>query len=149
MRAGYVSQIKDGSGRFVGRKTGYRYFQGLDAVIHLAAASSSLADWESVLQQNIITTYNVFEEARRAGVSKIVFASTNHTQHAYTMLTNTLNEDLSYVKKHGLVKLSDPPAPIHSTASRSFSEKTWDDIIRGFSASRLFPCVSAGPILRK
>ena len=86
-------------------------FQGLDAVIHLAAASSSLADWESVLQQNIITTYNVFEEARRAGVSKIVFASTNHTQHAYTILTNTLNEDLSYVKKHGLIKLSDPPAP--------------------------------------
>jgi nucleoside-diphosphate-sugar epimerase len=86
-------------------------FQGLDAVIHLAAASSSLSDWESVLQQNIITTYNVFEEGRRAGVSKIVFASTNHTQHAYTMLTNTLNEDLSYVKNHGLVKLSDPPAP--------------------------------------
>ncbi len=86
-------------------------FEGLDAIIHLAAASSSLSPWDSILNQNIITTYNVFEEARCAGVAKIVFASTNHTQHAYTMLTNTLNEDLSYVKKHGLVKLSDPPAP--------------------------------------
>jgi len=86
-------------------------FQGLDAVIHLAAASSSLASWENCLTQNIITTYNVFEEVRRAGVSKIIFASTNHTQHAYTMLNNTLNEDLSYVNKHGLIKLSDPPAP--------------------------------------
>jgi nucleoside-diphosphate-sugar epimerase len=86
-------------------------FQGLDAVIHLAAASSSLSPWENILTQNIITTYNVFEEARRAGVIKMVFASTNHTQHAYTMRTNTLDEDLTYVKKHGLIKLSDPPAP--------------------------------------
>ena len=41
-------------------------FEGLDAVIHLAAASSSLSSWENVLTQNIITTYNVFEEVRRA-----------------------------------------------------------------------------------
>ncbi|MGP8080676.1 MAG: NAD-dependent epimerase/dehydratase family protein [Dehalococcoidales bacterium] len=86
-------------------------FEGLDAVIHLAAASSSLSSWENVLTQNIITTYNVFEEVRRAGVAKVVFASTNHTQHAYTMKTNTLDEDLTYVKKHGLIKLDDPPAP--------------------------------------
>ena len=86
-------------------------FEGLNAVIHLAAASTPLSSWKSVLQQNIIATYNVFEEARRAGVSKIVFASTNHTQHAYTMDTSAMTEDLSYVKKHGLVKFSDPPAP--------------------------------------
>jgi len=77
----------------------------------LAAASSSLSPWENVLNQNIITTYNVFEEARRANVTKVVFASTNHTQHAYTMKTNTLDEDFTYVKKHGLIKLDDPPAP--------------------------------------
>jgi nucleoside-diphosphate-sugar epimerase len=86
-------------------------FEGLDAVIHLAAASSSLSPWENVLSQNIVTTYNVFEEARRSKVAKVVFASTNHTQHAYTMKTNTLDEDFTYVKKHGLIKLDDPPAP--------------------------------------
>ena len=86
-------------------------FNGLDAVVHLAAAASVQSSWNEVLNDNIIATYNVFEEARRAGVSKIVFASTNHTQHAYTMGKTTLSEDFSYVEKHGLVKLSDPPAP--------------------------------------
>jgi len=86
-------------------------FDGLDAIIHLAAAATVQSSWNDVLNDNIIATYNVFEEARRAGVSKIVFASTNHTQHAYTMGKTALTEDLSYVKKHGLVKLNDPPAP--------------------------------------
>jgi NAD+ dependent glucose-6-phosphate dehydrogenase len=86
-------------------------FDGLDAVIHMAAASSPLSSWEDVLSQNIIATYNVFEETRRARVSKVVFGSTNHTQHAYVMGTPFWCEDLSLVKKHGLIKLSDPPAP--------------------------------------
>jgi NAD+ dependent glucose-6-phosphate dehydrogenase len=86
-------------------------FQGLDAVIHLAAASQTSATWEMVLEQNIIATYNVYEEARKAGVSKIVFASTNHTQHAYTMGATPMLEDLSRAQKHGLIKLDDQPAP--------------------------------------
>ncbi len=86
-------------------------FNGLDAIVHLAAAANTQSPWDEVLKNNIIATYNVYEEARRAGVAKIVFASTNHTQHAYTMGKTTLSEELSYVKKHGLVKLNDPPAP--------------------------------------
>jgi NAD+ dependent glucose-6-phosphate dehydrogenase len=86
-------------------------FNGLDAVVHLAASASVNSLWQDVLHDNIIATYNVFEEVRRAGVAKVVFASSNHTQHAYTMGKTTLSEDLSYVKKHGLVKLDDPPAP--------------------------------------
>jgi NAD+ dependent glucose-6-phosphate dehydrogenase len=86
-------------------------FDGLDAIVHLAASANTQSPWDEVLNNNIIATYNVYEEARRAGVSKIVFASSNHTQHAYTMGKTTLSEDLSYVKKHGLVKLDDPPAP--------------------------------------
>ena len=58
-------------------------FDGLDAVIHLAANASLQAPWESILTNNIIATYNVYEEARRAGVSKIVFASTNHVTGLY------------------------------------------------------------------
>jgi nucleoside-diphosphate-sugar epimerase len=85
-------------------------FEGLDAVIHLAAAASTEADWESVLHNNIIATYNVFEEARRAGVVKIVFASTNHTQHDYIGKT-PMTLDRFFVPTMGFVKLSDPPAP--------------------------------------
>lgn len=85
-------------------------FEGLDAVIHLAADPLTEASWESVLHNNIIATYNVFEEARRAGVVKIVFASTNHTQHDYIGKTPmTLNR--FFVPTMGFVKLSDPPAP--------------------------------------
>jgi uronate dehydrogenase len=36
------------------------------------------ADWETVLQANIIGAYNLFEAARRQGVQRVVFATTNH-----------------------------------------------------------------------
>jgi len=85
-------------------------FQGLYSVIHLAADPLTEATWESVLTNNIIGTYNVFEEARRAGVSKIIFASTNHTQHDYVGKT-PLTLDRFYVKTMGYVRLNDPPAP--------------------------------------
>ncbi len=86
-------------------------FAGLDAIIHLAASSSVQSSWESVLNHNIIATYNVYEEARNAAISKIVFASTNHTQRAYIMDESATTEDLSYVQKRGLIKLNDPSAP--------------------------------------
>ena len=59
-------------------------FDGLDVIIHLAASSSDRSPWERVLPHNIIATYNVFEEARRAGVKRIVFASSNHTNRNLT-----------------------------------------------------------------
>jgi nucleoside-diphosphate-sugar epimerase len=58
-------------------------FQGMDAVVHLAAASTVDAPWEEVLPSNLIGTYNVFEAARREGVETIVFASSNHAIGAY------------------------------------------------------------------
>ena len=36
------------------------------------------ADWETVLQANIVGCYNLFEAARRQGVQRVVFATTNH-----------------------------------------------------------------------
>lgn len=56
---------------------------GIDAVVHMAADPSTRAPWESVLENNIIVTYNVYEAARRAGVRRIVFASTNHVMGMY------------------------------------------------------------------
>jgi len=49
----------------------------MDAVVHLAARAGE-ADWPVILQDNIALTINVFEAARRAGVRRIVFASSNH-----------------------------------------------------------------------
>lgn len=57
--------------------------QGIDAVVHMAADPTVDATWESVLHNNIIGTYNVYEAARLAGVKKIIFASTNHVMGMY------------------------------------------------------------------
>ena len=53
-------------------------FTGCDAVVHLAGVVAVHADWESVSGTNIGGTYSVFEAARRAGVRRLVFASSNH-----------------------------------------------------------------------
>ncbi len=55
-----------------------RAFVGCDIVVHLAGVVAVDADWESVSTTNINGTYNVFEAARRCGVKKVIFASSNH-----------------------------------------------------------------------
>jgi uronate dehydrogenase len=59
-----------------------RLCAGVDGIIHLGASSVEDA-WEPVLQNNIIGGYNVFEAARRQGVRRIVFATTNHVVGFY------------------------------------------------------------------
>jgi nucleoside-diphosphate-sugar epimerase len=48
--------------------------EGIDVVVHLGADPEG-REWESVLQNNIIATYNVFEASRIAGVKRVVAAS--------------------------------------------------------------------------
>ena len=49
--------------------------QGMAVVVHMAADPAG-GDWESVLRNNIVGAYNVFEACRQAGVGRIVAAST-------------------------------------------------------------------------
>lgn len=53
-------------------------FEGCNALVHLAANASVEAGWDAVLGDNISGTWNAFEAARRVGLRRIVFASTNH-----------------------------------------------------------------------
>ena len=62
-------------------------FNGIDAIIHLAADSSPEASWESVLKNNIIATKNIFEQAKLSKVKKIIFASSNHVIYTPEILT--------------------------------------------------------------
>lgn len=55
-----------------------RAFEGQDTVVHLAADIRVECPWESALPNNIVGTHNVFEAARRAGVKRVVFASSQH-----------------------------------------------------------------------
>jgi uronate dehydrogenase len=50
---------------------------GVAAVVHLAGLPRE-ASWGATLTANIDGTYQVFEAARRAGVRRIVYASSNH-----------------------------------------------------------------------
>jgi NAD+ dependent glucose-6-phosphate dehydrogenase len=49
---------------------------GMDAVVHMAAEPNGDAPWESILANNIVGAYNVFEACRLAGVKRLVYAST-------------------------------------------------------------------------
>ena len=51
--------------------------RGMDAVVHMGANSSPGGSWESILNNNLIGTYNVYEAARLEGVRRVVFGSSN------------------------------------------------------------------------
>jgi uronate dehydrogenase len=55
---------------------------GMDAVIHLGGMAVE-NDWQTVLDANIVGTYNLFEAARRSGVRRVVFASSFHVVGFY------------------------------------------------------------------
>jgi uronate dehydrogenase len=59
------------------RRAAETAMHGVDAVVHLAAIPHE-ADFDDILAGNITTTYSVYEAARRAGVPRVVFASSNH-----------------------------------------------------------------------
>src|SRR2546426_1488503 len=54
-------------------------FKGVDAVVHLAASVGSSAPFDELLRANVVGPYNVFEAARRAGVRRVVYASSGAT----------------------------------------------------------------------
>lgn len=61
-----------------------RACRGFDAVLHLAADPSPMADFRSsVLPTNIVGTYNMATAAVAAGVSRFVFASSAQTVAGY------------------------------------------------------------------
>jgi uronate dehydrogenase len=58
-------------------------FAGADAVVDLAGLPSHRTPWKAVWRNNLRATLNVLEAARRAGVRRYVFASSNHVTGGY------------------------------------------------------------------
>jgi len=58
-------------------------FAGCETVVHLAGVVAVEASWSDVYGANIAGTYNAFEAARRAGVKRVIFASSNHAVGMY------------------------------------------------------------------
>lgn len=60
--------------------------RGIDGIVHLGGKSIE-GTWDEILQSNIVGAYNLFEGARKAGVKRIVFASSNHAVGFYPRAT--------------------------------------------------------------
>ena len=73
---------------------------GMDVVVHLGADPGDDGSWESLRDNNLVGTYNVFEAAHQAGVSRVVAASS-------IMVSQGHREREPY---------------------RSIQEKRWDDV---------------------
>ncbi len=56
--------------------------RGVDGVIHLAGIADE-ADLHDIADVNILGTFHLFEAARRAGVARVVYASSNHVTGLY------------------------------------------------------------------
>ncbi len=54
----------------------------IDCVVHLAGVPRE-GPWDTILPNNVVGTYNVFEAARAHGVRRIVYASSNHVVGYY------------------------------------------------------------------
>ena len=97
---------------------------GVDAVVHMGGVSTE-QPWEAVLPANIVGAYNLYEAARKQGVRRIVFASSNHVTGFYKQgevipagapprpdglygLSKAFGEDLAqlYFDRHGIETVS-------------------------------------------
>ncbi len=59
-----------------------RATRGVDAIVHLGGYSVE-GSWPAIHRANIVGCYQVFEAARRNGVKRMVFASSNHAVGFY------------------------------------------------------------------
>jgi len=56
--------------------------EGVEGIVHLGGRSVE-DKWEVIHAANIVGTYNLFEAARRQGVKRVIFASSNHAVGFY------------------------------------------------------------------
>ncbi len=65
--------------------------RGIEGIVHFGGYSVE-GTWEQILQANIIGCYNLFEAARKAGVKRVIFASSNHAVGFYPRSTTIPTE---------------------------------------------------------
>jgi len=118
-------------------------FQGMDTVVHLAGDPNADASWESVRKNNIEGTYHVFEAARRAGVFRVVFASSIHVSFGYFYHSEpykSIREGRfeKVPQTFDRISASDPTWPIsHYGSSKVFGES----LARAYSSEDKMSCL--------
>lgn len=60
-----------------------RFAQGIDTIVHMAGNPAPNAEWQDLLDANIVGTYHVFAAAKAMGVKRVVYASSIHAVSGY------------------------------------------------------------------
>ena len=60
----------------------HRLLDGVNAVVHLGGVSTE-TPWQPILEANVMGVVHLYEAARKHGVKRIVFASSNHVTGFY------------------------------------------------------------------
>lgn len=125
--------------RFEELETVFKNLSPIDTIIHLAADSRIDAPWESVLENNILATKNVYQSARLFDVPKVIFASTNHVTGGY-------EADPEVLDGKKLVTVHDPLRPDSDYAvSKVFGEALARSYQEVFDISSV--CLRIGSVL--
>lgn len=101
----------------------FRHFERQDAVVHLAADRSPAAGWDTVVPHNIDAVLNLFDWARRAGVPRVVFASSNWVLGGYRFRGGRLGVTTppDPVNPYGMSKLMGERIGAHFAAAHGMS----------------------------
>ena len=76
-------------------------FEGVDTVVDLAGVPNSDIPWSVVHENNLPSTYNALDASRRAGVRRVIYASSNHAtgnyenDHPYSAIVSGKYGDLA------------------------------------------------------
>jgi nucleoside-diphosphate-sugar epimerase len=109
-------------------------FDDIDTVVHLAADPSPNASWQSILPNNVVSTYHVLEASAAAGCHRVILASSVNAVMGY-------EADVQ-------VKTSMPVAPANLYGvSKAFAEATG----RYYADQRKLSvhCLRLGAVLEK
>jgi uronate dehydrogenase len=131
-------------------------FAGADGVVHLGGIAEE-ADFHDLAEANILGTYHVLEAARRTGVRRVVYASSNRATGSYTAghhvtpdmpprpdgfygVSKVAGEALCrlYADKFGLSTISLRIGSYEEQPSSAREQRTWlspSDAIRAFIAA--------------
>jgi uronate dehydrogenase len=114
---------------------------GMDAVIHLAADPEGRV-WESVLNNNIIATFNVFEACRQMGVSRIVAASSimvsqgHREQEPYKAMMERRHKDIP-----SKVSMITPDIPAEPRSIYGASKVWTESLARVYAYRHKISCI--------
>lgn len=122
-----------------------RAVQGMEAVVHLAADPAGRG-WESLLHNNVIGAYHVFEACRLAGVRRLIAASTiqvstgNMQEEPYRALIEGRYQDVP--PDFPKVKGADLPRPRNLYAA----SKVWSEsLAQVYAYSHGMSCLCIRP----